>query len=248
MLCLIRLQLFFKWSYYAEVWTVECRIFSVVLEPFSTSEQNRLCINCSSFSPVKHSGKYMNQQLEHKRFFIIRTNCICVVVWDNVVCIATCYWLDGPGIESWRKWDVPHPSSPPSLLYNRYQVFFLGVKRPEHGVNHPPPPSAEVKERVELYLYSLSRPLWPLPGWIYLCICVAYITLTDKWLFFQTALTSCFFHLLGYYAPYVRLEPTFPDYLAVPSSRVKSPRRNLSLEDKTDRWSRNVGCKRSYTA
>jgi hypothetical protein len=111
MLRIIRLQLFFKWSYYAEVWTVECRIFSVVLEPFSTSEQNRLCINCSSFSPVKHSGKYMNQQLEHKRFFIIQTNCICVVVWDNVVCIATCYCLDGPGIESWRKWDVPHPAS-----------------------------------------------------------------------------------------------------------------------------------------
>ena len=28
--------------------------------------------------------------------------------------------------------------------------------RPESGVNHPPPSSAEVKERVELYLYSSS--------------------------------------------------------------------------------------------
>ena len=26
------------------------------------------------------------------------------------------------------------------------------------GINHPPPSSAEVKERVELYLYS---PFWP---------------------------------------------------------------------------------------
>jgi hypothetical protein len=34
---------------------------------------------------------------------------------------------------------------------------FPGVKRPERGVNHPPPSSAEVKERVELHLYSL---LW----------------------------------------------------------------------------------------
>jgi hypothetical protein len=31
---------------------------------------------------------------------------------------------------------------------------FLGVKRPGHGVDHPPPSSAKVKERVELYLYS----------------------------------------------------------------------------------------------
>jgi len=31
---------------------------------------------------------------------------------------------------------------------------FPGVKRPEYGVDHPPPPGAEVKERVELYPYS----------------------------------------------------------------------------------------------
>jgi hypothetical protein len=34
---------------------------------------------------------------------------------------------------------------------------FLGVKRGRRGVDHPPPSSAEVKERVELYLYS---PFW----------------------------------------------------------------------------------------
>jgi hypothetical protein len=34
---------------------------------------------------------------------------------------------------------------------------FPGIKRPGRGVDHPPPSSAEVKERVELYLYS---PLW----------------------------------------------------------------------------------------
>ena len=35
---------------------------------------------------------------------------------------------------------------------------FLAVKQPGHGVNHPPPSSAEVKERVEPYLYSWSVP------------------------------------------------------------------------------------------
>jgi len=43
---------------------------------------------------------------------------------------------------------------PPRLLYNGYQISFQGVKRPGRGVDHPPPSSAEVKETVELYLYS----------------------------------------------------------------------------------------------
>jgi len=32
--------------------------------------------------------------------------------------------------------------------------FFPGVKWPGRGVDHPPPFSAEVKEREELYFYS----------------------------------------------------------------------------------------------
>ena len=41
---------------------------------------------------------------------------------------------------------------------------FLGVKRPGRGVDHPPPSSAEVEGRVELYIYSPSGPSWPVPG------------------------------------------------------------------------------------
>jgi len=37
---------------------------------------------------------------------------------------------------------------------------FPGLKRPGYGVNHPPLSSAEVKERVELYLDSPSVPSW----------------------------------------------------------------------------------------
>jgi len=41
---------------------------------------------------------------------------------------------------------------------------FPGVRRPGRGVDHSPPSSAEVKERVELYLYSPSGPSWPVLG------------------------------------------------------------------------------------
>jgi hypothetical protein len=62
----------------------------------------------------------------------------------------------------------PHLSRPalgptPSLLYNVYRVFHRGVKRPGCGLDYPPPSSAEVKERVELYLYSTFGPSWPVP-------------------------------------------------------------------------------------
>jgi hypothetical protein len=53
----------------------------------------------------------------------------------------------------------PHSSrqalEPPSLLYNGYGVSFLAVKRLGCGIYR-----AEVKERVELYLYSYSGLSW----------------------------------------------------------------------------------------
>jgi hypothetical protein len=61
------------------------------------------------------------------------------------VSIATRYGLDGPAIESRCGFVFLHASVP-----------FPGIKRPEPGVDHPPNLIAEVKERVWLYLYSLS--------------------------------------------------------------------------------------------
>ena len=39
-----------------------------------------------------------------------------------------------------------------------------GVKRPGRGADHPPPSKCRGQERVGLYLYSTSGPLWPVMG------------------------------------------------------------------------------------
>ena len=41
---------------------------------------------------------------------------------------------------------------------------FPEIKQPGRVVDHPPPSSPEVKERVELYLYSPSGPSWLVLG------------------------------------------------------------------------------------
>jgi len=83
----------------------------------------------------------------------------------TLVDVATRYGLDCPGIESrWRvRFSAPvqnvpgvHPAS-----CTVDTGSFPGEKRSERGVDHPPPSSAEVIERVELYLFSPSGPPWP---------------------------------------------------------------------------------------
>jgi hypothetical protein len=52
-----------------------------------------------------------------------------------------------------------HPSS-----YTMGTGVFPGVKRPRRGVGGPPPSSAKVYERVEVYLYFPSGPSWAVLG------------------------------------------------------------------------------------
>jgi len=82
--------------------------------------------------------------------------------------VAIRHGLDGPGIESqWgARFFAPHQTDPAvhPASYTRGTGSFAGVKRPGHGVDHPLPYSAKVKERVELYLYSPFGPSWPVLG------------------------------------------------------------------------------------
>ena len=92
---------------------------------------------------------------------------------NSTVGIATRYGLDGLGMESrWgARFSLPvhtgrraHPASCTRVRETGYWVSFPGVKRPGRDVDHPPPSIAEVKKRVELYLYSLSGPSWSVLG------------------------------------------------------------------------------------
>jgi hypothetical protein len=80
----------------------------------------------------------------------------------------TRHGLNGPGIES--RWGEifrtrpDRPWGPPSLLYNAYRVF-PGGKTAGAWRWPPTTSSSEVKERVQLYLYSTSGPSWPVIGW-----------------------------------------------------------------------------------
>ena len=53
------------------------------------------------------------------------------------------------------------PWGVPSLLYSGYRVSLSGIKRPGCGVDHLPLSTAEVKEKVELYIYSPTRLSFP---------------------------------------------------------------------------------------
>ena len=81
----------------------------------------------------------------------------------SVVGKVTRYGLDGPGIE------IPvgarfstHVQTGPGAHQASYTMgtgSLPGVKRPGRSVNHSPPSSAKVKEKVQLYIYSPSGPL-----------------------------------------------------------------------------------------
>jgi len=81
------------------------------------------------------------------------------VGWDSTVGIAAHYRLDGLGIPLGMRFSASVQTGPRAhpASCTMGTGSFPGVKRPGRGIDHPPPSSAKVKERVELYLYS---PLW----------------------------------------------------------------------------------------
>jgi len=97
---------------------------------------------------------------------------LIIVGQDSEVSIATGYGLDVQGISSRGRRDFPHPSDRSWVhpaFYTTDSGSFMGAKRPECGVGHPPPSRAEVKEVVvdlyfcSPYLSSCCIMQWTLP-------------------------------------------------------------------------------------
>ena len=85
---------------------------------------------------------------------------------QSVEGLATGWTVRGshPGGDEIFRTRPDRPWGPPILLNNGSRVFPGG--RAAGAWRIPPTPfSAEVKERVELYLYSISGPSWPVIGW-----------------------------------------------------------------------------------
>ena len=76
--------------------------------------------------------------------------------------------LDVSEIESWlgAKFFAPVQTGPGThpASYKIGTGSFPGLKRPERGVDHPPPTSTEVQEEEEIYLYSPFGPSWTVLG------------------------------------------------------------------------------------
>ena len=77
---------------------------------------------------------------------------------------TTGYWLDGPGIESRWGRDFPHPSRPslgPILPPLQWVPYLFPESKAAGAWSWPSTPSrAEVKESVEVHLYSTSAFSW----------------------------------------------------------------------------------------
>ena len=87
---------------------------------------------------------------------------------DSAVGIATRYGLKGTGIEPrcWARFSAPVQigswARPASCTLSTGSS--PGIKQPGRGVEPSSPTSAEVKERVWIYLYFPSGPSWPVTG------------------------------------------------------------------------------------
>jgi hypothetical protein len=105
------------------------------------------------------------------RSHLIRTESImlcteyCIYVHSiNIVSFkAASYGLDGPGIESPKGRDLPHPFKPAlghtQPPVNGYRVIPGGKERPGRDIDYRPPHNVAVKERVKLFLYPTGPSL-----------------------------------------------------------------------------------------
>ena len=120
-------------------------------------------------------GQIMMQEIDFSWNFASENTVICAGVAQSLQRLS--YGLDAPGIESWwgTRFSSPVQTGPEAhpAFYTEGTGSFPGANRPGLGADHPPPSSAEVKKRVELYVYCPSGLSWPVLGWP---LPLAYVT------------------------------------------------------------------------
>ena len=97
---------------------------------------------------------YPKNIADNKIKFLFQNLLKLTVTRDSLVGLATNYGLDGPGIETRCGLDCSHLTVT-SLGHNEPPIQWVlnhlrGVKRTKRGVNHPPPSSTQVEEKVQL--------------------------------------------------------------------------------------------------
>ena len=121
--------------------------------------------------PVETSERKKPYESCHRKFtigFPVVSFPLKSVIPESRWCYSTCGYdllragRSGNRIPVGRRFFAPVHNGPEAhpTSYPMDTGSFPGVKRPGRGVDHPPPPSAEVNERVELYIYSPSGPSW----------------------------------------------------------------------------------------
>ena len=146
---------------------------------------------------------------------------------DSVVDIATRYRLDGPGIESRCEVRFSAPDQtvcgahPASYKMGTVSVpVGRGGKWLGRGVDHPPPSSTEVKERLELYICSPSGSSWPVLRWtlpfvayrcasrcLFLIDTITFLSLVSVLLDFCAVFTL--YHVIYFFVGLEHGSPTF---------------------------------------
>ena len=110
-----------------------------------------IMVSNSSFRRTRHSSFSFTGPYIFRKIFLSNI--------ANVLSSSTVSGHDSEPLVTTGRTKVWYIWGATSFLYNGYRIPFQGVSRPGRDVSHPPPSTAEVKERVELYLYS---PSWPL--------------------------------------------------------------------------------------
>jgi hypothetical protein len=103
---------------------------------------------------------------------VLNTNLVCnlhdIYFWSWDSSVIQCWAMDDWRFKSWQGLGIFLFTTMSRLALEPIQppiqwvpgVLSLGVKQLRCEANHSPPPSAEVKECVELYLYSPNTPSW----------------------------------------------------------------------------------------